>query len=72
MKTTWSLLLVLLLLAAPAAVQAQFTYTTNNGAITETRTYGISSLRSLQSLWLNSLGYGFAALGSCAGIHGKD
>ena len=34
MKTTWPLLLVLLLLAAPAAVQAQFKYTTNNGAIT--------------------------------------
>ena len=36
MKTTWNCLLVLLLLAAPAAVQAQFTYTTNNGAITLT------------------------------------
>jgi hypothetical protein len=34
MKTTWSVLLALLLPAAPAAVQAQFTYTTNNGAIT--------------------------------------
>jgi hypothetical protein len=34
MKTTSPLLLALLLLAAPAPVQAQFTYTTNNGAIT--------------------------------------
>ncbi len=35
MKRTWAAyLLVLLLLAAPAAVQAQFTYTTNNSAIT--------------------------------------
>ena len=35
MKRTWPVLLGLLLLAAPA-VQAQFTYTTNNGAITLT------------------------------------
>jgi hypothetical protein len=34
MKKTWIVLLALLLLAAPSAVQAQFTYTTNNGAIT--------------------------------------
>jgi len=33
-KTSRPLLLVLLLLAAPAAVQAQFTYTTDAGAIT--------------------------------------
>jgi hypothetical protein len=39
MKTKWPILLVLLgllLLAAPAAVQAQLVYTTNNGAITLT------------------------------------
>jgi hypothetical protein len=35
-KTTWPILLGLLLLAAPAAVQAQFDYATNNGAITLT------------------------------------
>jgi hypothetical protein len=34
MKRTWPILLGLLLLAAPAAVHAQFTYTTNNGMIT--------------------------------------
>ena len=34
MRTTWPLLLALLLLAAPAPVQAQFTYTTNGGTIT--------------------------------------
>ena len=34
MKTIGSVLLALLLLSAPEAVQAQFTYTTNNGAIT--------------------------------------
>jgi hypothetical protein len=33
MKTTWPVLLVWLLLAAPVA-QAQFTYTTNSGVIT--------------------------------------
>ena len=32
----WCLLPLLLLLALPAAVQAQFTYTNNNGAITIT------------------------------------
>jgi len=36
MKRIWPFLLVLLLLAAPAAVQAQFTCTTNNGTITIT------------------------------------
>ena len=37
MKTCFRVLLpLLLLLALPAAVQAQFTYTTNNGAITIT------------------------------------
>ena len=36
MKRKWPILLGLLLLAAPAAVHAQFTYTTNNGAITLT------------------------------------
>jgi hypothetical protein len=34
MKRIWPILFGLLLLAAPTAVQAQFTYTTNNGAIT--------------------------------------
>jgi hypothetical protein len=36
MKRTWPVLLGLLLLGAPAAVQAQFSYTTNAGAITIT------------------------------------
>jgi uncharacterized repeat protein (TIGR03803 family) len=36
MKRIWPFLLVLLLLAAPAAVQAQFTCTTNSGTITIT------------------------------------
>ena len=34
MKRTWPFLLGLVLFAAPAAVQAQFTYTTNSGGIT--------------------------------------
>src|SRR5271157_1662360 len=38
MKTTWPVLLVLLCLAAPAAVQAQFTYTNTDGSI-----YGYST-----------------------------
>jgi hypothetical protein len=40
MKTTWPILLGLLLLAAPAAVQAQLYYATNNGAITLTEYNG--------------------------------
>jgi hypothetical protein len=40
MKKTCPILVVLLLLAAPAAVRAQFTYTTNNGAITLTNYSG--------------------------------
>ena len=40
MRTIWPVLLGLLLLAAPAAVQAQFTYATNNGAITLTECSG--------------------------------
>src|SRR5438477_10171537 len=39
-----SLLFGWLLLAIPAAVQAQFTYTTNNGGITITRYTGTSSV----------------------------
>ena len=35
-NTSLKVLLPLLLLALPAAVQAQFTFTTNNGAITIT------------------------------------
>jgi len=34
MKRTWHVLLLLLLLAVPASLKAQFTYATNNGAIT--------------------------------------
>ena len=40
MKKTWSTLLVLCLLAAPPALQAQFTYATNGGAITLTGSTG--------------------------------
>ena len=39
-KATWPILLGLLLLTAPAAVQAQFIYATNNGAITLTEYTG--------------------------------
>ena len=40
MKKTWPVLFSLLLLAASADVQAQFTYTTNNGVITLTQYTG--------------------------------
>jgi nicotinamide mononucleotide (NMN) deamidase PncC len=36
MKPSFTVLLLLLLLTLPAVVQAQFTFTTNNGAITIT------------------------------------
>ena len=39
-KATWPIRLGLLLLTAPAAVQAQFSYATNNGAITLTEYTG--------------------------------
>jgi hypothetical protein len=38
MKTTWAVLSVLLLCAAPAAVKAQFGYTTNAGGASITIT----------------------------------
>jgi hypothetical protein len=41
MKSTWPFLLGLLLLAAPATVQAQLTYTINGGTVTITGYYGI-------------------------------
>jgi hypothetical protein len=44
MKRTWLALLVLLLPVAPAAVQAQFTYTTNDGGIIITGYSGSSGI----------------------------
>ena len=49
MKTSLKVLLRLMLLALPAVVQAQFSYTTNNGAITITGYTGSIKL-SLKSL----------------------
>jgi hypothetical protein len=43
MKTFWPALLVLLLFAAPTVVQAQFSYTTNDGAITITAYLGAAA-----------------------------
>jgi hypothetical protein len=55
-KTTWLILLGLLLLAAPAAVQAQFDYATNNGAITLTE-YGGGGGAVVISNFVTSIGY---------------
>ena len=56
MKTKWPALLALLLLAAPAAVQAQFEYTTNNGAITLTNYTGAGGAVSISN-FVTSIGY---------------
>jgi hypothetical protein len=69
MKTTWTVLLILLLLAAPADVQAQFIYTTNNGAIT-LASYNGSWDAVVISNFVTSIGtmafYGWADLTSVA------
>ena len=65
MRTTWTVLLVLLLLAAPATVQAQFTYTTNYGAITRAKYTG-SGGAVVISNFVTSIGTN--AFADCTGL----
>ena len=66
----WCLLPLLLLLARPAAVEAQFLYTTNNGTITITRYTGPGGAVTIPST-LNGLpvtSIGDSAFAGCSGL----
>ena len=71
METLFQRLLApLLLLALPAAVQAQFTYTTNNGAITITGYIGSDSVVTIPTTitGLPGTGIGNRAFGYCTNL----
>jgi hypothetical protein len=65
MKTICPVLLGLLLLAAPAAVQAQFAYMTNNGAITLTEYTGAGGAVVISN-FVTSIGT--EAFGTCTSL----
>ena len=70
MKTSLKVLLRLLLLALPAVVQAQFTYTNNNGTLTITGYDGpagaVSIPAAVNGLPVTSIGD--KAFGSCTNL----
>jgi len=67
MRTTSAVLLALLLLAAPGAAQAQFTYTTNNGAITLAEYTGSGGAVAISNFVASIGDYAFSG---CTGLTG--